>query len=61
MKDELKLSGNVKSNSNLKWQTETCICDEGDLCNFGIKLVKTNMNLLGCMTLITVLLSKFTY
>ena len=33
MQKELALNGPVSSNSKIKWQSETCICDSGDLCN----------------------------
>ena len=33
MKDKLELSSEIASNSDIKWQQETCICDLGDLCN----------------------------
>ena len=36
MKDQLDLDSPVSSNSDIKWQKETCICDLGDLCNHSI-------------------------
>ena len=33
MQKELALNGPISSNSKIKWQKETCICDSGDLCN----------------------------
>ena len=35
MESELGLSGAISSNSEIKWQQETCICDLGDQCNHG--------------------------
>ena len=33
MQKELALNGPIASNGEIKWQSETCICDSGDLCN----------------------------
>ena len=33
MQKELALNAPISSNSKIKWQSETCICDSGDLCN----------------------------
>ena len=33
MRKELELNAPILSNGKIKWQSETCICDSGDLCN----------------------------
>ena len=33
MQKELAFNAPISSNSKIKWQSETCICDSGDLCN----------------------------
>ena len=38
LKDKLGLKSGIKSNSKIKWQTETCICDLGDRCNSGTRI-----------------------
>ena len=38
MQQELGLSSTIYSNSKLEWQSETCICDLGDLCNSALKM-----------------------
>ena len=35
MKKELDLAGSITTNSKIKWQKETCVCDLGDRCNIG--------------------------
>ena len=39
MEKELELGAPIFSNGKIKWQSETCICDLGDLCNAGNILV----------------------
>ena len=38
MQKELELGAPIFSNGKIKWQSETCICDLGDLCNAGNNL-----------------------
>ena len=33
MRKELELNAPILSNGKIKWQSDTCICDTGDLCN----------------------------
>ena len=39
MEKELELGAPIFSNGKIKWQSETCICDLGDLCNGGNNLL----------------------
>ena len=45
MQKELALNGPISSNSKIKWQSETCICDSGDLCN-AIDKLKIDKNII---------------
>ena len=38
MEKELELGAPIFSNGKIRWQSETCICDLGDLCNAGNNL-----------------------
>ena len=42
MQKELELGAPIFSNGKIKWQSETCICDLGDLCNAGSNLMSYN-------------------
>ena len=55
MQKELALNGPISSNSKIKWQSETCICDSGDLCNATDKS-KIDKNIL--FLLITIYFNK---
>ena len=46
MQKELELGAPIFSNGKIKWQSETCICDLGDLCNGGNNLMSDNKYLL---------------
>ena len=39
MEKELDLKSSILSNNKISWQSQTCICDLGDLCNTGNYLI----------------------
>ena len=58
MKEELKFSSPISDNSDIKWQSQTCICDLGDLCNFSTVLNSCSLSVLLVMTMTVLILTQ---
>ena len=58
MKEELKFSSPISDNSDIKWQSQTCICDLGDLCNFGIVHKSCSLSVLLIMSMTVLILMQ---